>query len=227
MDVNLIGAGQNDNVELQVDPTFQAARASLRPLEYQAQGGAAQGGHFGVAAQTGLTTGIAAGGILFSFRWSDSARLAMIHKIIVSAITTTGFGTAQALDVDAVVVRGFTASDTSGTAISMSSNSGKKRSSMANSLVGDLRIANTSAIAAGTGTADTNPFAAIVIPTQLATSSVAASGSLSLFQIIPGAEHGLLLSANEGFRVRVLTAQGATGVVRYTVNVDWAEIPSY
>lgn len=227
MDVNLIGAGQNDNVEAQIDPSFQAIRASLRPLEYQQQGGAIGGGHFGMAAQTGLTTVLTAGSILLSFRWSDSARLAMIHKIIVSAVTTTAFGTAQALDVDAVVVRGFTASDSGGTAVSMSANSGKKRTAMANSLVGDLRVASTTAAAAGTGTADTNPFAAGVIPTNLSTAAVGATGVLPLFQIIPGAEHGVLLAANEGFRVRVITTQGATGVVRYTLNVDWAEIPSY
>lgn len=227
MDMQLKGAGVNDNVEAQIDPSFQALRASLRPLEYQGQGGASGGGHFGVAAQTGLTTVLTAGSILFSFRWSDSARLAMIHKIIVSAVTTTAFGTAQALDVDAVAVRGFTASDTSGTAVSMSSNSGKKRTAMANSLVADMRIASTTAVAAGTGTADTNPFSAGVIPTNLSTAAVGATGVLPLFQIIPGAEHGLLLGANEGFRLRVITTQGATGVVRYTVNVDWAEIPSY
>lgn len=228
METTITGAGPNDNIEAQVDPSYLALRTSLRPLEWQATGGGVVGGHFGVAAETGLTTGIAAGGAIFSFRWTDSARFCVIHKILVGAVVTTAFGTAQEVSADAVIVRGFTASDTGGTAISMSANSGKKRSNMAASLVGDMRIATTAALAAGTGTADTNAFGYWIAPGGTAFNTIgSASGMLPLFTPLAGMEHGVVLSQNEGFRIRVPFAQGATGVVRYAVNIDWAEVPTY
>lgn len=227
MDVSIKGSGPNENIEMQVDQTFAAGRVSLRPLEYTNAMGTA-GGHFGVAAATGSTTGLSAGGAIYSFRWTDSARIAVIQKVLVGAVVVTAFGTAQEVSADLVVVRGFTASDTSGTAISMSANSGKKRTSMANSLVGDMRISTTTALTAGTGTADTNAVGYWIAGGGAAFNSVgSSSGMVPLFQVIPGAEHSLVLSQNEGFRIRVPVAQGATGVVRYTVNVDWAEVPSY
>jgi hypothetical protein len=229
MDVSIKGSGPNENIEQQVDPTYQAGRVSLRPLEWQSNSGGAQGGHFGLAAETGLTTGIAAGGAIFSFRWTDSARVAVIHRILVGAVITTAYGTAQEVSADAVVVRGFTASDTGGTAISMSANSGKKRSNMASSLVGDLRIATTAALSAGTGTADTNAFGYwIAAGGGTAFNSIGSQSGMSpLFQPLPGMEHAVVLSQNEGFRVRIPFAQGASGVVRYAINVDWAEAPAY
>lgn len=227
MEVVQAGPGGQSASFVAVDKTYSAGRSTLRPADWQNTDGSTQGGHFGLGIQTGLTTVIAAGGILLSFRWTDSARVCALNKINVSAVMTTGFGAAQAIDVDAVVVRGFTASDTGQTAVSMSSNSGKKRSTMSSSLVGDLRVANTAAIGTGTGTADTNPFAAVVIPTNLATSSVGASGYAPLFQVQPGTESPVVLQQNEGFRIRVVTVQGATGVLRYTFSLDWVETPAY
>jgi hypothetical protein len=224
MDVTIQGAGPNENVEAQVDPSFGALRTSLRPLEFVSQSGV-QGGHYGYAGKTGAATVIAAGGSIFSFRWADSARLAVIHKIFVGFTITTAFTTAQTIDAQLLVVRNFTASDTGGTTIS--ARDARKRTTMPVSNVTDMRIATTAALGNGTGTADTNPVSVAV----MATNSVNAIGSTSpmvpLLDIKAGAECSLILAQNEGFRISPLTTMGAAGVGNFYVYMDWAEVPSY
>lgn len=208
--------------EALVDPTFQAVRVVPKPFEYKANGQVL--GHYSVAALTGLTTGISANGAIFSMRWSDSSKLFILLRVSVGAILTTAFGTAQAVDADVIAQRGFTAADTSGTAITLTGNNQKTAQRMSPSLVADMRISTTAALTAGTKTADSQAFGVACFPNTNAIAT--GSAPVDLYKLDAAGQHPMMFGKDEGFNVRIPTAQGATGVVKYYIRVDWAEVAS-
>lgn len=208
-----------------VDGTFSALRTSIRPLDYQVPGGPPLG-HYSVAAKSGLTTGLSAGGLLFAFRWNATNALAVIERISVGAIVTTAFTTAQAVDVDGILVRGWTASDSAGTALTPTANSNKMRTNMGTSLAGDIRIAPAAGLTAGgTKTPDANAFCIGCIPNTNAIGT--GLQTIPIYDVTAFGQHPVILAANEGFNLRVVTAQGAVGVVAYYIKCDWAEVAGY
>lgn len=226
IDTRIKGTGANIDTEAQVDPSFNAFRASLRPLDHQNVGGII-GGHYRVGLKTGAATVIAAAGAIFSARWSDPTRLMVVQRVMVGFNITTGFTTAQVIDLDLVPVRGFSVADTGGTAIALGT-SNKKRFNMNNSLVADMRIATTAALGAGTGTADANALALASCGAMNANNAIGGFSPLvPLLDSLAGQEHPLVLAANEGFRIRIATTMGAAGVGNFSVAVDWAEVPSF
>lgn len=213
-------------VSTEVDPTSAASRVSLRPLEHI---GIVpnQGGHFLIAAKSGAATVIAAAGAIFSARWTDSSRLCVINSITAAFTPTTGFTAAQPVDVDAIKVTAFSASDTGGTALLAPSR--KRTGNMGASLMADMRIATTAALGAGTATADANPFAIANLYQQFAATNINAvlPGQVLYSLDQPGMKHPLILGPNEGFRVRIVTTMGAAGVGNFTILVDWSEVPAF
>lgn len=218
-------------VEQVVDGTFGSSRVSLRPVDYVA-GGVAYG-HYSLAAVSGATTTLAAGTLLFSMRWGSPVGLMMLERITVSAAITTAFTANQVLDVDAIAVRGWVTSDSAGTAITIPANSNKARTTMGSSLIsvnGDIRIASATAITAGgTKTPDTNAFAAAALPGLGASGALflGGTGPVDLYNASLMGQHPMVFAANEGFNLRFVTTQAASGVVKYYVRVDWAEVPGF
>ena len=215
-----------------VDATFGAARVSLKPNDYMGVG--VIGGHYMLSAQSGALTGVAAAGPVFSFRWAPgqgAPPYALIKKVQIAAVITTGFTAAQAVDFDLVLARSFTSSDTGGSALTpFTGNSQKMRAGlMSTSALTDCRIATTAALAAGTRTLDSSALtsAPIVFPLTTATSGLGEGGgdAVDLFKEDAVAQHPLMLAVNEGFLIRVVTAMGAAGVIKLYVNVSWAEVP--
>jgi hypothetical protein len=180
-------------------------------------------GHYRASMMTGLTTGIAALGAIMSFRWTDSSRLFVPTRLQAGCVITTAFTAAQALDAEAIIARAFTASDTGGTALVLSGDFQKMRSIMGTSLVGDFRIATTAALGSGTRTLDTVGIGATSFPNTNALGTGSALVDLYAFSAY---HHPPSLAVNEGLIVRLLTAQGAVGVVKYYVVLEWAEIAS-
>jgi hypothetical protein len=214
----IIQSGASSSTTMTVDPTMLAARISERPPEIL--------GAYQIGAVSGLLTGAAAGATVFSFRWapSTSTQLCMIRRVEVGFSTTTAFGTAQALSYSMIIARSYTVSPTAGTQLLFSAaNSGKMRTAMPNSAfvaAGDIRIASTAAITAGTRTLDTNPVA------YVQGSSTAIGTTLTsqpIFQHQPG-DYPLILATNEGFEIQSNIAMGATGVINLTVMVEWMEL---
>ncbi len=209
--------------EAVVEATFGAARVTLKPAEFINQSVA--GGHFQLAQVTGLATGIAAGGAIFSMRWAPpngSAPLLMLKRLQVGFITTTAFTTAQGLTFDAIRLTGFTAADTGGTALVPVAGNKVRNQIMSQSNVADLRIATTGALGAGTATADANPFG------YAAGSSTTVGTSMpmtDLYNVASFGQHPHIFGANEGFRIRNVFAMGSTGVVNIYVAMTWAEVP--
>ena len=94
---------------------------------------------------------------------------------------------------------------------------------MAPSLIGDLRVATTAALTAGTRTLDGAGFACATIYTQ----NAAGCGDTqqSVYACEAAGLHPIVFAKNEGFIVRVPSAQGANGVVKYYIAISWCEIP--
>jgi hypothetical protein len=214
-----------------IDPTYGAARFVEKPDEYNnAQG--FSGGHYSLASESGLLTGVAAAGAVFSFR-APAQGYAIVKKIKAAWVLTTAYTTAQATDFDVVRCTGFTASDSGGTALAPSAQTNtatnKKRTNLMNSSqLTDLRISTTAALTAGTKVQDAFPFGLLPYASVGATSNTALVTGVPLTDIYAQYtmnEHPMMFAPNEGFNIRAITAMGAAGVIKLYVKVDWAEVP--
>lgn len=179
-------------------------------------------GQYTVAAVSGATTGLSAGNPILSFRWTDTVAMAVFTRITASAVINTAFGTAQAIDIDAIIARSFTVVDSGGTAITIGASNPKNQSGMGPSLVADLRIATTGTLTAGTRTLDSNPIASLAFGGN--SNALGNADTRDLYLWNRNGQYPIVLSANEGLILRVPTAQGATGKVVYYITLEWAEV---
>ena len=215
MGIQTIG---NGGAILEVDATFKAGRSSVRPMECL--------NWYSIGAQSGLLTGVAAAGALFSFR-NLAATPVAVRRVGVGFIATTGFTAAQKLDWGLIVARSFSASDTLGTAIALTGNNGKMRSALATITAVDCRIATTTALTAGTKALDTNHLSQIAAYAAAAGVGVLLAPSASNLLQHDTGDYPLVLAQNEGFNIQNITAMGAGGVGVLYVTVELAEVPSY
>jgi hypothetical protein len=203
-----------------VDPTFQAIRFSERPPEIL--------GAYQLALTSGLLTAVAAGGVVYGFRFGPTVttNLCMIRKVEIGFSTTTAFTTAQAVQYSMTIGRSFTVPyGTGGTAAQFTqTNTGKMRSSMPTSQMsitsGNIYISNTGAITGATITPDTQAIA-------YASGASTAVGTVMPMTAIYSHQSGdypLILAANEGFVINNVTTMGGVGVINLTVNVEWMEL---
>lgn len=183
-------------------------------------------GHYRIATTISLVATQAANGTLFSFRWGSSARLCYpvfmrLSLIQLTAATATIFPRYQIF-----VARSFTASDSAGTAITITGNSMKKRTNMATTLVTDIRKSAAAAgLTAGTRTLDADPMLEMsTISTATTPNSTQYSRELDFTDRV---EHPLVLAQDEGFIVRgPTTVFGAAGTADLSVEISWAELPT-
>jgi hypothetical protein len=148
--------------------------------------------------------------------WRSSTAIRM------SAACTTAFAAGR-FAFDAFFARSFTASDTGGTAPTITGANGKKRTSYATTLVTDLRLSATATLSAGTRTLDANPFGKL--------HGVVGTGANTQFvnpntQLFVGRDNSdqipLVFAQNEGFVIQATVP--ATGVWFFSVTLDWLEI---
>lgn len=230
MDVTINGTGPNSNIEAQVDPSFQASRTNLRPLEFTGQG--LIGGHFYVSATFSNTAGgPAAGSQIFSVRWRDTRMLMVLKRIFCSAATTTAFTTAQAVDLQVIKATSFPNNPSAnGTNVAPSMTSQKARSAtMSTSLLfanaGDVQISNGAALTAGASQVlDTQPFGYSAV---LASTAVGTIGTVALYELRDFGVHPFVFGPNEGFVIQNGIALGAAGVVKFGFTLEYAEVPAY
>lgn len=205
----------------QVDVTNLALRAGIRPIEFI---GATLGGSYRLAARGTTAATQGAGGICFSFRWTSAALNCLVHSVKFNWVMTTA-PTAGTADFGLYICRGFSASDTGGTALVPTGNNQKKRTSYPPSVLADARIAAGSALGAGTRTVDASPMF------QRYNYQAAAQGNgptdfSYLFDLAN--EHPLLFTSTgsgEGFEIQNISALGTSGVATFYVEVAWSEVP--
>ena len=223
-----------DNVA-QVGPvssltTQNSLHVSPRPVAYGALG------HYKYGASTGiLPAALGANSEIFQFRWSHATNLAVIGKIRIAAcVTTTFFAAGVPIEIDLIKSTGWSAAGTGGTGVTMGA-LGKTRNGMASSslVAGDMRIATTAALGAGTKTLETGvSMASIVAPGPITASlngQIIAPGTIMWEPDMSDGEHPLVLgglgggAVSEGFSIRSV-AVPATGTWRFSVSIQWAEV---
>lgn len=192
-------------------------------------------GHYRATLMTGLTTGMAANAPIASLRWTDAGvplvatdPLKVYQKpkglillgIDVGAVVTTAFTTPQSVDIEAIIARAFTAADSAGSNVTPSRN----RATFAPSLItgANLQVGTTGALTAGTRTLDGSGFVCATIYTQNAPGC--GETYPNIYGMSRDGQFPITLTTNEGIIFRVPTAQGAVGVVKYYITVEWAEV---
>jgi len=175
-----------------------------------------------------ITATLGASSPLFSFRWTDATRLALIQRVLASAYVVATITTSVPFDLAAYFARSFTASDSAGTAITVSTGQ-KLRTSMGASLVGDMRIASTGLLTAGTRSLDTYPLGRIAgtSGTVVGTQFFGANSPLALIDAVQAQTHPVVLAQNEGIIVQSPLAGPATGTFTVLVVIEWAEVAAY
>lgn len=218
-------AGANGTV-VQAGTEHQSLRVEARPID------AAGLGSYGIAGLTGiLPAALGANSEIFQFRWTDATRLCLIRKIRISAcVSTTFFAAGVPVQIDAIKATAWTAQGTGGTAPTIAANL-KKRTAMASSLIaaGDIRIASTAALGAGTKTLESTAFAAIAAPGPITASlngQIIAPATILWQSEVSDGEHPIVLAQNEGFVIRSV-AVPATGTWMAGFEVQWIETTAY
>lgn len=197
-----------------------AMRVSERPMNIGAFGSYSVGVNNGT---TVMTAGLAAAAPIFAFRGAAAAGPnCLVRRILFSAWTgTTGFAVTPCF-FNLFVARAFTASDTGGSAVTMTTNNAKRRTSFATSAVQDIRFSATGTLSAGTRTLDAAALSSVT-GTASATASTVLVPPTDLLRYGPEA-WPLIIAPQEGFEIQATVP--ATGVWNYSVNVDWDEVPS-
>jgi hypothetical protein len=201
---------------------FRAQRTTPRPIDYGTLG------HYRIAQTVALVATQAVNGTLFSFRWGDATRFCIIGKLKISVMQTAAATATIMPSFQIFLARSFSVSDSAGTALVLTGNNAKKRTSMGSSLVTDARFSAVAAgLTAGTRTLDSNPII------ELATQQVITTPNATLYaaELDIGAgdgNHPIVLAQNEGFIVRGPTIVfGAAGTANLLVEVSWAEVAAY
>ena len=211
----------NGGTVAEVDGTsYRALRVSSRPVD------AAGLGHYRLATTIPLVVTQAANGTLFSFRWGDATRLCVIQNIRLEVQQTSAAVATIAPVFEALIARAFTVADSAGTALTLTGNSFKKRTSMGTTLVTDMR---KSAAAAGltVGTRTLDGEAILQMGAAQTITSINQTSYIKQLDFGPN-DHPVVFAANEGFIVRGPTIVfGATGTANLILGLDWLEVAAY
>lgn len=214
----IIQSGASSTTLLTVDPTMTAGHVTIRPPQIL--------GAYQMGLVSGNLTVAAAGSTVYSFRWAPatSTNLCMIRRIEIGFSTITAFTAAQSLQYSLQVARQWSTNDTVGTIASFAqTNTAKARTVMPTSSFaagGQIMIATTGAITAGTRTLDSQ---AMAFASGTANPVGATMPNTAIYQQQPG-DYPLILAVNEGFIINNVQLMGAAGVINFYVNVEWYEL---
>lgn len=203
----------NSSDLLAIDPTFKAARVTIRPPEIT--------GAYRIAMRTGTIAASTAAGIMAAFRYTGTG-VAVIQSVRIGLNVLSAY-TAGSIVFSVWATRSYTATETTNyTAATLTGNNAKLRTSHAtsNAVFG---VATTTGITGGTGTDDSQALASCTfnLPNTITGQPVQDFFTFSM------QSHPLVLGQNEGFRVRNDTAFAATGTSNVVVMVEWFEATSY
>jgi hypothetical protein len=202
----------------EVEANTKALRTVIRPIDFGSLGIYSGGGPSGV-----MAAGLAAAAPVFSWRWTHATNVAAVKRVLISAGGIAAFA-AGVCTFNMVAARSFTVSDSGGTAFVLTTNNMKLRASMASTVVGDIRIASTATLTAGTRTLDATALSAVTSSTPATAGSVLLPPNTVLWDARAG-EYPLVCAQNEGFVLHATVP--ATGTWTFSVSVAWEELSSY
>lgn len=199
-------------------------------LDYAGNNTTTAGGHYRIALKSGAVTGLSATNAIFCFRWTQSNLFCRLLRVKVGATMNTAFGTAQTSDIAMFRATGWATAPTAGVSLT-TAKAGENAmadfgvltpmanlSSVCPVAATNVAISNTGALTTGSPTLDANPIAQEVFNII----ALGSSDTKTLYDVGFGNEYPLTLGLNEGFVLTIPTAQGATGVVVYYVNMVFA-----
>jgi hypothetical protein len=204
----------------EVEAATKALRITPRPFDVLGEYSVA--GNSGIMAAQITTTLLTP---IWSFRWGVSGgKVALMKRIQLSAGNNgTGF-VASEINFFLAKVISFSASDSGGTSLTPPSGQNKRRTSMPDSVVSDIRIASTAALTVGTRIFDGGDA---IASTTIAVTTVNGDPMLpptDMWDAPPG-EFPHVLAQNEGLILAALLQP--TGTWKFGVKVDWAEANAY
>lgn len=207
----------------EVESATRAVRTTPRPID-----SATNGGSFSLSAITGImAAGIAGASEVVQFRWVSTTHLALIKRVRITAgVLGTAF-TAGTVLFDLTAARAWTAAGTGGGAATLTTNQAKRRTSMQTSQLGttgEVRIATTAALGAGTKTLDTMPLRSVITGVANTAFIPMLAGNDGLLFEANSGDYPLVLAASEGFVIR--TTVPATGTWTAHIGIDWEELPN-
>jgi hypothetical protein len=193
-------------------------------------------GHYRLAATSGtMAAALAASAQVFTFRWLDATRFAVITRVKLTFQTLTPFTAATLTDFGFDMLKATAVSAGGGGTDLGALVKTKMRASMGASLTdvaGTIRISTTAALTALT-TLDATSIAQSLGDGNLTnpaggTEEPLVNNPTLLFQPdIASGESPLILSQNEGFVLRNRTVWPAAGTGIVQVEVSWAEVTAY
>lgn len=209
----------NGGVTAEVESNTRALRSVLRPTDFGALG-VYQATHVSGV----MAAGLAASAEIFQLRWTHASNLCLIRQVQISAASDTVAFTAGRGNFNLAVARSWTADGSGGTAMTLTGNNQKLRTSMGTTLMGAIRGASTAALTAGTKTLDTQALSSVqvVCPAAAATLML---GQIDMINPESESEYPIVLAQNEGIVIRATVA--ATGTWGFSVNIKWMELASY
>lgn len=210
MTINVIG--YSGTVQ-EVDATFAAARASLRPPDYL---------NFSkIQTRTGLTNSLAANAVVYSFRNPGKNPIA-ITSVSMSIQISSSFATNESLIFNLIKATQWITADTAQTLIVTRNGQNKMREDMPNILFApEIRVSNTGAITAGSRTLQTQPMAQIVLTGG---AKGVDDGKKAFFFESGAGETPLILAGQEGFVITTGTAPAVAGDFFINTQVSYAEM---
>ena len=195
------------------------------PVIIGSQAGGLAGSYYKSLASGTMAAGLAANAPVFSFRYGGTG-YAIIKNVTVSVANGGTAFTAGTANLSMYAARAFTASDSGGTAGTLTGNNGKLRTSFGTTNVADFRIASTAALTAGTRTLDTDPIANFVAGIPATTANYQIVNPVTSYQARDQAgDYPFTLANNEGFVIQANVP--ATGTWSFTVTVIWDEFATY
>lgn len=223
----ITGTGANDGTSVQLDPSGQALRTSIRGIEHSP--GGATGGQYRIGAQTGtMAAGIASAAEVFQVRWADPAKYFILTSVVVQCATLTGFAAVSlGAPLELIVGHGSTAAGSGGAAVAPTSSSSKMRSSMASTsftTLGSIRVATTAALTAATG--QSLEAAGIGECMGAANATLTQTSQMFLFDQRDTGDHPLVLNAGDSLVVRTLNP-AITGTWVAAFQMEWVEATAY
>lgn len=205
---------------VQVDRNAAALQA-IRPIDVTPFGSFSKGMTTGT-----MTAGLGASSPVFALRTSSVATSSVAGSWLIRRVTVSAANAGTAFAAGAGIInlypaRSFTTALSSGTAGTISSNTGKLKTGFATTTVSDIRIAAAGALTSGVYTLDADPVAVMSFGVSTVAGAALVNPGTILYEPKTG-EYPLTLGSNEGFVVNATVP--ATGTWQMSLWVDYDEV---
>lgn len=229
--LQLLGFGPNASVEAQVDPTFNALRANLRPTEYMTVDKVKIGGHYYLVCTWSNTAAKpAAASDVLSLRWLSSELLFLLKRFVLWSTTTTVYTASLAQDFALFKAQAFSVSPSAGTQVIPLAGSQKARTSLMKAPLasgqGVLWVSSGDLLTAGTRTLDTQPMGYASFLNPITTPGTPQSAVL--YEEREHGQHPVVLEQDEGLVLQTPIGNAqAAGVSKYAAVLEYATVPAF